>query len=256
MNSPEYPDGTPSWIELLTTDPDGAADFYGELFGWEQDATDDEFGGYRTFLLDGQMIAGCMLNPEPESIPNVWFVYLKSANAVATVEAARAAGSHVGLEPMTVGDMGSMAVVSDPGGAMVGVWESGTHHGMGVIEEPNTPGWFELHTKDYEPTVEFYRNVFGWDAHTLSDDPSFRYTTYGEGDSQRAGIMDATAFLPDEVPSHWSVYFTVANADSTMAKAIELGATELLPLEDTPYGRIGSLMDPSGVQLKLRQLTS
>jgi hypothetical protein len=146
-----------------------------------------------------------------------------------------------------------MAVVSDPGGAMVGVWQAGEHVGMGAIVEPNTPGWFELHTKTYESVVDYYREVFAWDAHTAASEPGFRYTTYGTGDHQRAGIMDAAAFLPEEVPSHWSVYFAVADADATAARALELGGSVVLAAEDTPYGRLATLTDSTGAVFKLQQ---
>ena len=60
--------------------------------------------------------------------------------------------------------------------------------------EPGTPAWFELHTRAYEQTVAFYRDVFGWDAHAMSDTHEFRYTTLGEGESQLAGIMDDSPY--------------------------------------------------------------
>ena len=81
------------------------------------------------------------------------------------------------------------------------------HKGFGIFGEPGTPAWFELHTRDYDASVAFYRDVFKWDTHTMSDTPEFRYTTLGEGDGQLAGIMDASAFLPEGVPRAWSIYF-------------------------------------------------
>ena len=53
----------------------------------------------------------------------------------------------------------------------------------GVLAEPGAPAWFELHTRDYDTSVQFYKDVFGWDAKTMSDTPDFRYTTLGEGDN-------------------------------------------------------------------------
>jgi len=253
MITPDYPAGTPCWIELFTTDPDAAATFYRDLFGWEQQTTGEEFGGYRNFLLGDAMLAGCMTNTTPEAVANVWVVYLASSDAAATVAAAKARGMHVAVEAMAVGELGTMAMVSDPGGAMVGIWQSASHLGIGVLAEPNTPGWFDLHTKDYDPVIEYYRDLFGWDAHTAADEPGFRYTTYGADDHQRAGIMDATAFLPDEVPSHWVVYVTVADADAAVSRTVELGGSVIAAAEDTPYGRIATLADSTGAQFRVQQ---
>jgi len=145
----------------------------------------------------------------------------------------------------------TLTLVADPGGDLVGAWQAGEHTGFGVFGEPNTPGWFELHTKSYDAAVAFYTDVFEWDAHTVADEPGFRYTTYGEGAGQLAGIIDSSAW-PDD-PAGWHVYFTVADIDATVARAVELGATVVDPPEDTPYGRLATLLDPNGARFKLQQ---
>ena len=137
------------------------------------------------------------------------------------------------------------------GGASIGVWQPGLHRGFGILGEPGTPCWFELHTREYQPTVDFYRDVFGWDMHTVSDAPEFRYTTLGEGEGQLAGIMDASAFLPEGVPAQWSVYFGAENTDAVLARIVELGGAVVTGAEDTPYGRLATASDPTGAVFKL-----
>jgi predicted enzyme related to lactoylglutathione lyase len=123
-----------------------------------------------------------------------------------------------------------------------------------VLDEPGAPGWFELHTRDYERTVAFYRDVFGWDVHTAADTPGFRYSTLGEGEGQLAGIMDAGGdFLPEGVPAHWSVYFSVESADAAVETIVRLGGSVVQPPEDTPYGRLATVADPTGAMFKLIQ---
>jgi predicted enzyme related to lactoylglutathione lyase len=119
------------------------------------------------------------------------------------------------------------------------------------VAEPGAPGWFELHTKDYDKAVAFYRDALDWDLHTRADEPDFRYTTLHEGEAQAAGIMDASNWLPDGVPAHWSVYFQVDDADATIDKAVGLGASVEMPAEDTPYGRLATLVDPTGARFKI-----
>jgi predicted enzyme related to lactoylglutathione lyase len=244
------PVGAPCWIDLFTSNPDKSRAFYGELFGWTSESA-EEFGGYINFSKDGTMVAGAMGNDGSSGQPDAWSVYLASDDAKATVDAAVANGSQVIVDAMDVGDLGTMAVVTDAGGAAIGIWKPGQHKGFGVWDEPGTPGWFELHTRDYDKSVAFYRTVFGWDAHTASDTPEFRYTTLGEGDGQLAGIMDASAFLPDGVPAHWSVYFRVESTDAALARTVELGGAIVLPAEDTPYGRLAQATDPTGALFKL-----
>jgi uncharacterized protein len=144
-----------------------------------------------------------------------------------------------------------MAMVGDPGGAVVGVWQPGTQKGFDVRNELGTAAWFELHTRDYEAAVKFYRDVFKWDAHTASDTPEFRYTTLGRDENQLAGIMDATQFMPEGTPAAWSIYFGVADTDAALEQIAELGGKIVRPAEDTPYGRLAQAADPTGTLFKL-----
>ena len=247
----DAPIGAPCWIDLFTTDPDKSRAFYGDLFGWTSTEPNADFGGYINFSKDGDLVAGCMGNDGTQGVPDMWSVYLATDDAQKTADAALASGGQIHVAPMAVGDLGTMALLADNGGAAIGIWQPGEHTGFGVLAEPNTPGWFELHTRAYDDAVRFYRDVFRWDTHTQGDTPEFRYTTLGEGDSQAAGIMDATSFLPDGVPAHWSVYFQVADTDATLARIAELGGTTVQPAEDTPYGRLAIAADSTGAIFKL-----
>ena len=71
------------------------------------------------------------------------------------------------------------------------------------------------------------------------------------GEEQLAGVMDAVGFLPEGVPAHWSVYFAVADTDASVAKTIELGGSIEMPAEDTPYGRMATVVDATGARFKL-----
>jgi predicted enzyme related to lactoylglutathione lyase len=245
------PVGAPCWVDLFTSDTDKIRAFYGELFGWTSEEAGPEYGGYINFSKDGLPIAGCMRNDGSAGMPDAWSVYLATDDAKATVDAAVANGGEVIVPAMDVMDLGVMAVVTDAGHAAIGAWQPGMHKGFGELGEIGTAGWFELHTRDYDATVEFYVKVFGWDAHAVSDTPEFRYTTLGEGDDQLAGIMDASAFQPDGAPASWSIYFKVADTDAALATIVELGGTVVTPAEDTPYGRLATTADPTGALFKL-----
>ena len=245
------PIGAPCWVDLLTSDPDTSRAFYGELFGWKVEDPGEEYGGYVNFLKDGIQVAGCMRHDRESGSPDVWSVYLATDDARKTAEAAVANGGQVLDAPMDVMELGTMAILADVGQAVVGVWQPGLHQGFGVLGEPGTPAWFELHTRDYDKSVAFYREVFRWDTHVAGDSPEFRYTTLGEGDAQLAGIMDASAFLPDGVPAHWSIYFGADDTDAALAKIVELGGSIVVPAEDTPYGRLAQAADPTGARFKL-----
>lgn len=243
--------GAPCWVELYTSDPDRAAAFYGPLFGWEAETPNPEFGGYRNFTKDGVRIAGCMINDGTSGTPDVWSVYLEVEDTAATVGKATERGAQIIVPAMPVGDFGTMAVIIDPTGAAVGVWQPDTHPGFGRVAEPGAPAWFELHTRSYDDAVKFYADVFGWDTHVVSDTDDFRYTTFGADDEARAGIMDAAAHLAEGEPSHWQVYFAVEDADAALGQITALGGSVVQPPEDTPYGRLATAADPTGTRFKI-----
>ena len=246
------PLGSPIWVDLMTSDTDGARAFYGELFGWECAEPNADFGGYANFTKDGDLMGGLMAKQE-EAMPDVWTIYLEVADAEKTVAQATDRGLGVIVPAMAVGDLGTMAVVIDPSGAAIGMWQPGTHTGFGRWMEDGTPGWFELHTRGYDEVIPFYQDVFGWETNTEGDGPDFRYTTEVVGETQYAGIMDASGFLPEGVPSNWSVYFHVDDADAAIAKVVELGGAVVMPAEDTPYGRLATVTDPTGALFRLHQ---
>ena len=248
MPTPTLVTGAPCWNDLFSSDTERAKDFYGKLFGWTTMDPGPEYGGYFLFQKDGKVVAGCMGNSGEEGHPDTWTVYLHSDDADRTVEAARAKGVPVLVEPMDVTQNGRFALVADPGGAAIGIWQPREVTGFEIRGEVGAASWFELHTPAYDESVSFYRDVFGWDAHAAADGPDFRYTTHGEGENGLAGIM-ATG----DGAAQWNVYFEVEDADATAALATELGGTVVDAPVDTPYGRLATLTDPTGTRLKLLQ---
>ena len=152
---------------------------------------------------------------------------------------------------MAVGDLGTMAVLADPGGAVIGMWQPDEHRG-GLVGTGGAPCHFELHTRDYDTSVGFYRDVFGWNPEEVGDGEDFRYSVLDVGAGENAGIMDASHWLPDGVPAHWSVYFAVEDVDQALAKVADLGGTTVVAAEHTPYGVLATATDVTGATFKLR----
>ncbi len=245
------PTGAPCWVDVMTSDVEGARAFYGQLFGWESEEPNEELAGYFNFTKDGVRVAGGFRTMPGAAMPDVWSVYLATDDARSTVEAVKANGGQVISDAMDVENLGTMAIVTDPGGAVIGMWQPGLHKGFGIFGQPGAPSWWELFTRDYDRALDFYQTVFGWKTQAMGDTPDFRYTIAVDGEQQFAGVMDASSFLPEGVPDHWSVYFGVDDADATMAQLEALGGSIRVPAEDTPYGRMATVADPFGAQFKI-----
>lgn len=177
MISPVFLDGAPDWIDLGTPDLDGAAAFYGELFGWGLIPGGPEVGGYGMFTLDGRYVGGVMTVPEDQA-PSAWSVSFQSPDVAATAAAVERAGGSAAFEPMDVLDFGSMGGFTDPAGAYFGVWQPKDHPGFGVVQEPNSFLWAELYTPDVPAAAAFYHRVFGWGTEELEiEGADSAYTT-------------------------------------------------------------------------------
>jgi uncharacterized protein len=250
MPAPDtIPPGAPCWVDLMTSDTSRSREFYSQVFGWGAEEPAEQFGGYVNFTKNGIRIAGCM-GSQPGEPHDIWSVYLATDDAAKTLETAVSHGGQIVVPAMAVSDLGTMAVITDAGGASMGIWQPGRHEGFGIMAEPGAPSWFELHATDYERAVEFYRDVFGWQTHVVSDTPEFRYTTLRYGEEMLAGIIDASSF-PGSEPAHWSVYFGVKDADAALATISGLGGSVVRAAEDTPYGRLAGAADPMGARFNL-----
>lgn len=246
--------GAPIWVELSSSDQARSVEFYSNLFGWtvlDPGADGENFGGYKNFQREGAMIAGCMINDPASDMPDFWTVYLSSTNAAETVGRVAAKGGQVAFDPMPVADLGTMSMVIDPGNAAVGVWQPGSHRGFDAFGVNGAPGWFELHSNDFDQAVDFYESVFDWVTEPRESPESVRYVSLGKGNDAVAGILDSTSLEPQGHGSHWVVYFQVDNCDESVARVVELGGKVTHDPHDSPYGRLAGVSDSTGAPFKL-----
>jgi predicted enzyme related to lactoylglutathione lyase len=240
-----YAPGTPCWIDLGSPDLAAAARFYSELFGWEAQDMGEQMGHYTFFRQGGRTVgaAGPLMSPQQ---PVAWQTYICSEDAAATAKAVREAGGQVLMEPMTVMNQGTLAVFADPAGAAFGIWQPRDFKGADLVNAANSLCWNELHTRNLEGAKGFYGRVFGWGAKSNDMPGHGEYVEWQNDGRTVAGSMAIGPQMPAQMPSHWLVYFAVADTDATASKAQELGATAMVPPTDIPQGRFALLNDPQG----------
>jgi predicted enzyme related to lactoylglutathione lyase len=251
----KYAHGTPSWVDLGAPDVDAAAHFYSELFGWNvlEAGPVEETGGYRMAFLRGMPVAG--LGPQMSPEGSWWTTYVSVDDADAITKVIEAAGGSVMMEPMDVMTVGRMGIFADPAGAGFAVWQPLDHIGAGIVNEPGTFTWSELSTRDAAAASPFYEQVFGWTA-KATDMGGMTYTEFQLGDSSIAGMMPMPESTPAGVPSHWLVYFAVADCDASVAKIGSLGGAIVVPAMDMPVGRFAVAADLGGATFGIIQLAS
>ncbi|MDJ0962331.1 MAG: VOC family protein [Acidimicrobiia bacterium] len=257
-----YPHGLISWTDISLPDPAGGGKFYADLFGWKADDQHDPDGNYiyTMFSKGGKSTAGMGAQPPgmaESGIPPMWNTYISVDDVEATLEKWTTAGGTVVMPIMDVFTSGRMAVVADPEGAVVSFWQAGDHVGGEVFNEHGALTWNELYSRDTARAREFYTAALGWEFEKLGgDDADFEYwmivlpskTPGGilQNDPYNGGLMTMDDSWPDDMPSHWMVYFQVDDTDDAVAQLERLGGRVSVPPFDTNAGRISVVGDPQG----------
>jgi uncharacterized protein len=250
--TPTYAPGTPMWVDHTSGDVQASAQFYGQLFGWQAQDLGEEAGHYTMFTSNGKMVAATTPPMSPGTPPN-WSTYIASADVNATAKAVADNGGQTIVAPMQVMDQGSMAVFADPTGAVFAVWQPAAMTGAQLVNQPVSLSWNELATRDMQAAKNFYPKVFNWGVKS-NPGPQGEYVEWQVNGRSIAGGMAMGSMYPPEVPSHWLVYFAVANADDTVKRAQELGGKVMAPAMDIPQGRFAVLSDPQGAAFAVIQL--
>src|SRR6516164_6967883 len=241
-----YAQGTPSWVDLPTSDQNAAKDFYAGVFGWTYDDQPMGEGAvYSLAKVRGLDVAA--ISPQPPEMaaagaPPMWNTSITVASADDAGAKIGAAGGKVLMEAFDVMEAGRMVFAMDPGGAMVAFWQPNQHIGARLVNEPGSITWNELITTD-PSSAKFYEQVAGMTTSTV-DMGQGEYTLFNVGDQMVGGT---TPPMMEGVPNHWHVYFAVDDADATAAKVTAEGGQVVQEPFDIPaVGRSAVLSDPQG----------
>jgi predicted enzyme related to lactoylglutathione lyase len=254
-------------VDTSQPDPEAAAAFYSDLFGWHFEDVMPP-GSEATYLMarirGGDVAA---VGSAPEGAPPSWNTYVWVERVDETASKVRDAGGSVVIEPMDVLDAGRMAVFTDPEGAGFRAWEAKEQKGAQIVNEHGSVNFNDLNTRDLEGAKSFYGSVFGWQTlelgggfemwtlpgyadHLERDNPGLRKGMAEMGAPR--GFEDVVASLvplgddrPD-VPPHWNVTFAVDDADVIADRTTELGGTVVVPPFDAPWVRMTVISDPQG----------
>lgn len=251
-----YAPGTFCWADLGTPDATAAKRFYTGLFGWDvEDRPTGPGGTYTMFTLNGKSVAALyQQGAPPEGSPPHWLSYISVESASESARRTRDLGGTVIDDAFDVLDVGRMAVIQDPSGAVVALWEPKRHRGAGIAGEPNTLGWNELATVDTGSAGRFFRALLGWRSETRQLG-ALPYTTFRRGETPTGGMI---RIEPEwgPVPPHWLVYFAVSDCDLSTERARVLGARVKVPPSEIPgVGRFGVLQDPQGASFAIVRLS-
>ncbi|MDG9711277.1 VOC family protein [Streptomyces sp. DH10] len=248
------PEGSPCWADAMFSDLEGAKSFYGDVLGWTFAEASTEFGNYTQAYANGKAVAAVVPPMPGQEGQSQWCLYIAARDAAATAARIRDHGGEVLMEPMQVGDFGTMCLARDPGGVVFGVWQAGTHEGFDTMAEPGAYTWAEVFTREPEKSDAFFPAVFSYTQKDM-EHGEMDFRIYDLGERSVLGRMKMTDEFPPEVPPYINVYFAVENCDDAVAKATKLGGVLRFGPMDTPFGRFASLSDPQGANFSIIDIT-
>jgi predicted enzyme related to lactoylglutathione lyase len=110
-------------VELNTTDLDKAKAFYTKLFNWELEEAPMPEGTYTMIKVGNGTGGGMMKHPMPGA-PSNWLAYVEVDDIKASTKKAQSLGGHVIKDVIEVPGAGWLSIISDPTGAVLGLWKS------------------------------------------------------------------------------------------------------------------------------------
>lgn len=234
------------WYELLTSDPEAAAAFYSAVNGWTTQSWTEE---YAMWMVGEAPMGGMMVLPEEAKAagaPPHWLGTIAVPDIDARVGRLKELGGAVLKEPWDIPQVGRLAVVADPQGA---VFELLTPLQESPPPDPEKDGfvsWHELATTDPEAGFGFYAELLGWQkAGDFDMGPMGSYHMFGQGEAPVGGIFKKPPHMAG--PSMWLYYVRVPNADQAAERATAAGGRVLNGPMEVPGGdRIAVFMDPQG----------
>ncbi|MFN8110616.1 MAG: VOC family protein [Thermoleophilia bacterium] len=242
-----HPVGAPCWADMATPQLDAVTAFYTDLFGWRATSPPGADGSYRTMTLDGLDVCAVYTmsaqRAEAGEHPG-WLVYLNAPALDDTARRAAELGGRVRVEPFDVPGVGRMALIADPTGGAVALWQAGPGIGARLWGQPGAVAWNELITRDRGTAAAFLAELLGLTQEELP--PPACYTVLHGPEGPVMGVMQMDDSWPAGVGSHWMTYFAVVDTNDAIMHVHELGGTVHVAPFDSPHGRVSVVSDPAG----------
>jgi predicted enzyme related to lactoylglutathione lyase len=230
------------WIDLATSDPAAATAFYTSLFDWQAEALSAGDGEFTLLRRGGKEVAVIYrqtADAVATKVTSHWTSYISVADAAETSARARELGAMLSRETSDVADVGRVATLRDPVGAVVSLWEPRARQGAGLVKDADTWCWNELATRDVERAKSFYADLLGWE---FQADPSGYATIVNAG--RRNGSIRPQTERERDHPAGWIPYFTVASVEAASRTAEQLGGRALMPPTSVGDELMAVISDP------------
>jgi predicted enzyme related to lactoylglutathione lyase len=226
------------WYELMTTDPAGAKRFYDQVVSGWSIATDSVAPGIDYRMInrsDGKMAGGVLTltnEMQRDGARPAWIGYIHTTDVDAAIEAIKADGGSVMMEPWDQPGVGRLAMVTGPEGAPFYLMdpippESDPNASSDVfsVDQPQHVRWNELWSSDPRKSVDFYTSRFSWVQNGDMDMGEMGKYQFFELNGTMIGAVMPT--MPDMPQALWNFYIGVDDIDRA-AEAVKAGGGQVI----------------------------
>ena len=242
------------WYELITSDVDAAAKFYGDVVGWTSQDSGTPGLDYRQWTARGTPVGGLMAVPADAAANGMrpsWMGYLHVPDLDASIADIQKDGGILRMPILEIPGVGRIALLTDPqGAAFYLIAPIGEGHSTAFApDKPGHGGWHELHTTDWQAALAFYAKHFGWaKTGALDMGPMGTYLLFNAGGDAIGGMMNS----PNSPRPAWLYYFNVPDIGAAKARVETAGGTILTGPREVPGGMwILQAQDPQGAMFAL-----
>jgi predicted enzyme related to lactoylglutathione lyase len=259
------PLGSFIWYELMTTDSDAAAAFYGAVVGWKIEAHTDPASAsdgmdYRMIVRSDGGNAGGVLKLTDQMCAGgarpIWLGYLYVDDVDAAVAKIVADGGKSMMPAFDI-EVGRIAMVADPQGlpfyVMTPIPPAGFEDPTSDVSDrwaEQRVSWNELYTRDLAGAKEFYAKHFVFEFNeAMPMGPMGDYAFIDHGGERIGAMMQK----PEQVPMGlWNFYIRVPRLDAAI-EAVKAGGGQVLngPMEVPSNEWIINGLDPQGAPFSL-----
>jgi len=250
------------WYELMTTDPDAAARFYGAVVGWRIAGNPDPQAGemdYRMIVRDDGGNAGGVFRLSKEmcdagAMP-MWIPYLHTDDVDATLRTIEAEGGTVQMPPSDL-PVGRIAMVTDPQGIPIYVMDpippADAPDAASDVFSPDARqrvGWNELASPDLDGSRSFYARHFGFEFNDVMNMGEMGDYCFFDRNGVRLGAIMQQG---EGQPAIWLMYFRVPSIAAANEAILKNGGAVLLAPHEVPTGDwVLIASDPEGASFGL-----
>jgi predicted enzyme related to lactoylglutathione lyase len=109
-------------VELNTNDVAKAKGFYSKMFDWKMEDMNMDSGTY-TIISVGEGTGGGLMKNAIPNAPSFWLSYVVVDDIDVATKKAKSLGATVMKDVTEVPNMGWFSIITDPTGAMLGLWK-------------------------------------------------------------------------------------------------------------------------------------